>query len=63
MTQKAYEDAVIPLFESLDRLEKILTGKEYLIGDRLTEADVRLFVTIVSASAFRRLDGWSRPQC
>ena len=46
-TQKAYEDAVVPLFASLDRLEKILTGKDYLIGDRLTEADVRLFVTIV----------------
>lgn len=46
-TQKAYEDAVIPLFESLDRLEKILTGKDYLIGSQLTEADVRLFVTII----------------
>ncbi|KAI0760529.1 glutathione S-transferase [Fomes fomentarius] len=46
-TQSAYEDAVILLFESLDRLEKILTGKDYLIGDQLTEADVRLFVTII----------------
>ncbi|KAH9852336.1 glutathione S-transferase [Lenzites betulinus] len=46
-SQKAYEAAVVPLFESLDRLEKILTGKDYLVGDRLTEADVRLFVTIV----------------
>ncbi|KAI0367382.1 glutathione S-transferase [Pilatotrama ljubarskyi] len=46
-TQQAYEAAVKPLFESLDRLEKILTGKEYLVGDQLTEADVRLFVTIV----------------
>ncbi|RPD54931.1 glutathione S-transferase [Lentinus tigrinus ALCF2SS1-7] len=46
-TQKAYEAAVIPLFESLDRLEKMLTGKEYLIGNQLTEADVRLFVTII----------------
>ena len=46
-TQTAYEAAVTPLFESLDRLEKMLTGKDYLIGDRLTEADVRLFVTIV----------------
>ncbi|KAH9923740.1 glutathione S-transferase [Epithele typhae] len=45
-SQKAYEDAMIPLFESLDRLEKILTGKEYLVGDQLTEADIRLFVTI-----------------
>ncbi|KAI0676243.1 glutathione S-transferase [Trametes maxima] len=46
-TQNAYEAAVFPLFESLDRLEKILTGKDYLIGDQLTEADVRLFVTII----------------
>lgn len=46
-TQSAYEAAVIPLFESLDRLEKILTGKDYLVGDTLTEADIRLFVTIV----------------
>lgn len=49
-TQEAYEKAVYPLFESLDRLEKILTGKNYLVGDTLTEADIRLFVTIVSAS-------------
>ena len=47
-TQQAYEAAVIPLFESLDRLENVLTGKDYLVGDRLTEADVRLFVTIVN---------------
>ena len=46
-TQEAYESAVYPLFDSLDRLEKILQGKDYLVGDRLTEADVRLFVTIV----------------
>ncbi|KAI0078572.1 glutathione S-transferase [Panus rudis PR-1116 ss-1] len=46
-TQKAYEAAVNPLFESLDRLEKILQGKDYLVGDTLTEADVRLFVTII----------------
>ncbi|KAI0754225.1 glutathione S-transferase [Daedaleopsis nitida] len=46
-SQKAYEAAVIPLFESLDRLEKMLNGKDYLVGDQLTEADVRLFVTIV----------------
>ncbi|KAI0754220.1 glutathione S-transferase [Daedaleopsis nitida] len=46
-TQEAYEAAVIPLFQSLDRLEKILTGKDYLVGGQLTEADVRLFVTII----------------
>ncbi|KAF8521012.1 glutathione S-transferase [Gautieria morchelliformis] len=46
-TQTAYEAAVYPLFDSLDRLEKILEGKDYLIGSRLTEADVRLFTTMV----------------
>ncbi|KIJ36733.1 hypothetical protein M422DRAFT_178974 [Sphaerobolus stellatus SS14] len=46
-TQEAYEAAVKPLFASLDRLEKILGGKQYLFGDRLTEADVRLYTTIV----------------
>jgi len=51
-TQKAYEAAVKPLFESLDRLEKILEGKTYLFGDELTEADVRLYTTIVSNLMF-----------
>lgn len=46
-TQQAYEAAVVPLFASLDRLEQLLTDKDYLVGGRLTEADVRLFVTIV----------------
>ncbi|GJJ14973.1 hypothetical protein Clacol_009243 [Clathrus columnatus] len=46
-TQKAYEAAVHPLFESLDRIEKILEGKEYLVGGCLTEADIRLYTTIV----------------
>ena len=46
-SQQAYETAVTALFDSLDRLEKMLTGKEFLVGGRLTEADVRLFVTIV----------------
>jgi glutathionyl-hydroquinone reductase len=49
VTQSAYEAAVKPLFASLDRLEKMLEGKEYLVGNRLTEADVRLYTTIVSA--------------
>ncbi|THH30905.1 hypothetical protein EUX98_g3292 [Antrodiella citrinella] len=46
-TQEAYEIAVKALFESLDRLEKILEGKDYVVGNVLTEADIRLFVTIV----------------
>ncbi|KAF8320447.1 glutathione S-transferase [Clavulina sp. PMI_390] len=45
---EAYEANVKPLFESLDRLEKILSdGREFLIGGTLTEADVRLFTTAV----------------
>ncbi|KAF8741405.1 Glutathione S-transferase, partial [Rhizoctonia solani] len=46
-TQEAYESAVGPLFQSLDRLEKMIEGKDYYIGDRLTEADIRLYTTIV----------------
>lgn len=50
-TQAAYEAAVKPLFASLDRLEAILKdGRDYLIGGQLTEADIRLFTTIVSSS-------------
>jgi glutathionyl-hydroquinone reductase len=36
--QQAYEENVVPLFKSLDRLEKILQNQRYLIGDTLTEA-------------------------
>lgn len=36
------------MFDALDKVEELLKGKDYLVGDRLTEADVRLFVTIVS---------------
>jgi putative glutathione S-transferase len=46
-TQEAYESNVYPLFEHLDKAEKILDGKDYLVGGQLTEADVRLFVTII----------------
>jgi glutathione S-transferase len=46
-TQSAYEANVGPLFKSLDRIEGILSKQEYLVGDRLTEADVRLYTTIV----------------
>jgi putative glutathione S-transferase len=41
-TQEAYEKAVVPLFAALDKLEKRLSdGREFLIGGKLTEADVR----------------------
>jgi len=46
-TQPAYEEAVKKLFVALDKLESILKGKDYVVGDTLTEADVRLWVTIV----------------
>ncbi|KAH9925006.1 glutathione S-transferase [Epithele typhae] len=46
-TQEAYKDAVTILFASLDRVEKMLTGKDFIVGDTLTEADVRLFVTVI----------------
>lgn len=45
--QEAYESAVKIVFAGLDKVEKILTGKDYLVGNVLTEADVRLWVTIV----------------
>jgi len=46
-TQAAYEDAVGPLFDSLDWLEERLAAGPYLFGERLTEADWRLFTTLV----------------
>jgi putative glutathione S-transferase len=46
-TQKAYEEAVRPLFETLDDLNKRLSSQRYLCGDQLTEADIRLFTTLV----------------
>jgi len=47
-TQQAYEEAVQPLFKSLERVEKILEdGREFLVGGQLTEADIRLFTTII----------------
>ncbi|QBX38564.1 glutathione S-transferase family protein [Brevundimonas sp. S30B] len=46
-TQAAYEEAVGPLFEALDWLEARLSDRPWLMGDRLTEADIRLFTTLV----------------
>ena len=46
-TQAAYEEAVVPLFESLDWLEEILATRRYLTGADITEADWRLFTTLV----------------
>ena len=45
--QEAYEEAVRPLFDTLDWLDEHLSRGRYLCGDRLTEADWRLFTTLV----------------
>jgi putative glutathione S-transferase len=49
--QAAYEQAVDILFDALDSLEVRLSGNRYLVGDQLTEADLRLFVTLVRFDA------------
>jgi putative glutathione S-transferase len=46
-SQEAYEEAVGPLFETLDWLEERLTRRRYLCGKRLTEADLRLLPTLL----------------
>jgi glutathionyl-hydroquinone reductase len=46
-TQYAYEEAVARVFETLDWLEERLQRQCWLVGDRLTEADIRLFTTLV----------------
>ena len=46
-SQQAYDAAVKDVFEILDRLEEQLGRTEYLMGDELTEADIRLFPTLV----------------
>ncbi|TDK46762.1 glutathione S-transferase family protein [Antarcticimicrobium luteum] len=46
-TQSAYEEAVHPLFDTLDWLEARLGEARYLMGARITEADWRLFTTLI----------------
>jgi putative glutathione S-transferase len=46
-SQAAYEDAVGKLFETLDWLDAKLSRQRYLCGDRVTEADIRLLVTLL----------------
>ena len=50
-SQEAYNEAVTALFTSLDWLEDILSRNRYLTGDRITEADWRLFTTLVRFDA------------
>ncbi|MGE8248185.1 MAG: glutathione S-transferase C-terminal domain-containing protein, partial [Stenotrophomonas bentonitica] len=46
-TQQAYEEAVGPLFETLTWLDERLQQREWLVGDVMTEADIRLFTTLI----------------
>ena len=46
-TQEAYEEAATAVFAALDRLEGRLTTRRYLLGSQLTEADIRLFTTLI----------------
>lgn len=46
-SQKAYEKAFDALFETLDDLEKLLAHSKFLTGNYLTEADIRLFTTLI----------------
>jgi glutathionyl-hydroquinone reductase len=46
-TQEAYDEAVTALFDTLDALEERLARQRYLAGDRITEADWRLFTTLL----------------
>jgi len=46
-TQEAYEEAVGPLFDTLDWLEDRLSSRRFLTGGEITEADWRLFTTLV----------------
>lgn len=50
-TQEAYEKAYRSLFDSLDWVESLLIKQRYLAGDRLTEADWRLFTTLIRFDA------------
>jgi putative glutathione S-transferase len=50
-TQQAYEQAYYKLFDALDRVESILARQRYLMGAVLTEADWRLFTTLIRFDA------------
>ena len=46
-TQAAYDEAIVALYAALDRAENVLSTSRYLVGSTLTEADIRLFMTLV----------------
>ncbi|MBV6633346.1 MAG: glutathione S-transferase family protein [Alphaproteobacteria bacterium] len=50
-SQAAYDEAIEPLFETMEWLEERLAQQRYLVGNRVTEADWRLFVTLLRFDA------------
>lgn len=50
-TQEAYEEAYVELFAELDAVDRHLQDRRYLAGDQLTEADIRLFTTLIRFDA------------
>lgn len=50
-SQAVYEKEVKALFEALDKLEALLSSQNYLVGNTFTEADIRLFTTLVRFDA------------
>ncbi|MDX2369353.1 MAG: glutathione S-transferase family protein [Colwellia sp.] len=50
-TQAAYDEAVVEVFDALDSIEERLTTRRYLTGNTITEADWRLFTTLVRFDA------------
>ena len=50
-SQEAYEEAVEGVFSMLDEIELRLDGQKFLLGNRLTETDIRIFVTLIRFDA------------
>ena len=46
-SQEAYDEAIVELTETLDRLEGVLSKQRWLAGDQMTLADIRLFVKLI----------------
>lgn len=46
-TQEAYDESVVKVFDALDALEERLAERRFLLGERITEADWRLFPTLI----------------
>ena len=61
-SQQAYDDAFLELFETLDFLEALLGERRYLCGDRVTEADWRLYVTLIRFDVAYYFNGRALPR-